>query len=172
MRYSFLALALASGAALAQTAAPTPAQFNRAMAEQCPAPRAATRAISCRRAEEGSVQFSCSYELQGANGAWARHSSLPSARLYAIVYSLPLSKAVRTSRLPTIMGDEAPLGTATFHFRFLSGPIATGGLSASAMPEAPGPRNCGHGADSPCANAVQNIPTNSVKKARMLSSLE
>ena len=76
MKYSILALALASGAALAQTTAPTAAQFNRALAEQCPAPRAATRAISCRRAEEGSVQFSCSYEMQGANGAWGRHTAI------------------------------------------------------------------------------------------------
>ena len=76
MRYATLVLALAGGAALAQQAAPTPAQFNRAMAEQCPSPRAATRNISCRRAEEGSIQFSCSYELQGANGAWSRHSAI------------------------------------------------------------------------------------------------
>ena len=76
MRYSVLALALASGAALAQTAAPTAAQFNRAMAEACPAPRAATRNISCRRSDEASVQFTCRYELQGANGAWASHEAI------------------------------------------------------------------------------------------------
>jgi uncharacterized protein YchJ len=76
MRIAVLALALASGAALAQTAAPTAAQFNRALAEACPTPRAATRNVVCRRAEQGSVQFSCSYEMQGANGAWARHTAI------------------------------------------------------------------------------------------------
>lgn len=76
MRIAVLALALASGAALAQSAAPTAAQFNRAMAEACPTPRAATRNIACRRAEQGSVQFSCSYEMQGTNGAWGRHSAI------------------------------------------------------------------------------------------------
>ena len=76
MRYSVLALALASGAALAQTAAPTAAQFNRAMAAACPAPRAVTRNVACRRAEEASVQFSCSYEMQGADGRWARHTAI------------------------------------------------------------------------------------------------
>jgi uncharacterized protein YchJ len=77
MRYSVLALALASGAALAaQTTAPTAAQFNRALAEACPTPRAATRNVVCRRAEQGSVQFSCSYEMQGANGGWARHTAI------------------------------------------------------------------------------------------------
>ena len=76
MRFSVLALALVGGAALAQATAPTAAQFNRAMAAACPAPRAATRNISCRRTDEASVQFTCGYELQGADGRWARHEAI------------------------------------------------------------------------------------------------
>ena len=76
MRHIILLSALFTGTALAQTTtAPTAAQFQRAMAEGCPSPRAQTRNISCRRAEDGSVQFTCSYEMLGANGRWASHSA-------------------------------------------------------------------------------------------------
>ena len=61
--------------AAAPSGGPTAAQFNAALADACPEPRAATRNISCARAEAGSVQFSCRYEMQGANGAWARHTA-------------------------------------------------------------------------------------------------
>ncbi len=59
--------------ALAATgqAAPTTAQFSAAMAAACPAPRAFTRNISCARTEPDSIQYSCRYELQGADGRWA-----------------------------------------------------------------------------------------------------
>ena len=76
MRQIVLLVGLFGGVAFAQTTtAPTAAQFNRAMAEACPSPRAATRNISCRRAEEGSIQFTCTYQMQGANGQWASHSA-------------------------------------------------------------------------------------------------
>jgi len=58
------------------TAAPTAAQFNAALAAACPDPRAATRNISCTRADEASVQFSCSFEMQGADGIWSEHSAI------------------------------------------------------------------------------------------------
>ena len=77
MKKIILLSALFSGAALAQTTtAPTAAQFARAMADACPAPRAVTRGVNCRRAEDGSVQFSCRYEMQGADGRWASHEAL------------------------------------------------------------------------------------------------
>ncbi|HWT11768.1 MAG TPA: hypothetical protein VN231_03365 [Allosphingosinicella sp.] len=60
----------------ATTAAPTAAQFRAALAAACPEPRAATRNISCARAEETSIQFSCSYEMQRADGSWAEHSAI------------------------------------------------------------------------------------------------
>ena len=73
MKIIALTLALA---AVAQTGAgPTAAQFNAALAAACPTPRAQTRNISCTRAEEGSIQFSCRYEMQGANGRWAQHTA-------------------------------------------------------------------------------------------------
>ncbi|MGE0178360.1 MAG: hypothetical protein AB7O91_00895 [Sphingomonas sp.] len=76
MRQIVLLSALFAGAAFAQTTtAPTAAQFQRAMAEACPAPRAAVRNVRCDRAEDGSVQFSCTYEMQGANGQWASHTA-------------------------------------------------------------------------------------------------
>ena len=76
MRHIVLLSALFAGAAFAQTTtAPTAAQFQRALAEACPAPRAATRNITCRRAEEDSVQFTCTYQMQGANGQWASHTA-------------------------------------------------------------------------------------------------
>ena len=76
MRQIILLSALFAGAAFAQTtAAPTAAQFQRAMAEACPTPRATVRNVHCARAEDGSVQFSCTYEMQGANGRWASHTA-------------------------------------------------------------------------------------------------
>ena len=60
----------------AATAAPTAAQFNAALAAACPEPRAATRNIACARTDEASVQFSCSYEMQSADGAWAQHTAI------------------------------------------------------------------------------------------------
>jgi len=70
-----IALALALAAA-AQAGGPTAAQFNAAMAAACPDHRAATRNISCTRAEEGSIQFNCRYELQGADGRWAAQTAI------------------------------------------------------------------------------------------------
>ena len=55
------------------------------------------------------------------------------------MYSFPSSNAVSTSRSPATIGDEKPLGAATFHFTFVSGPSSTGGRWPSATPEPPGP---------------------------------
>ena len=55
-------------------------------------------------------------------------------------------KAQKQIGEPTTTGDDDPLGTSTFHFTFLSGPISVGGRWSSAMPEALGPRNWGQGA--------------------------
>ena len=73
---STLLAPLALFATAATTAAPTAAQFNAALAAACPEPRAATRNISCTRAEEASVQFSCSFEMRAPGGAWAEHSAI------------------------------------------------------------------------------------------------
>src|SRR5687768_14914252 len=54
---------------------------------------------------------------------------------------------------PATIGDETPLGAATFHFTFLSGPSSVGGCCSSATLEPPGPRNCGHG-EGPAANEL------------------
>ena len=62
--------------AAAPSGVPTAAQFNAALAAACPEHRAATRNVSCARAEEGSVQFTCRYEMQGADGAWAAHEAI------------------------------------------------------------------------------------------------
>jgi hypothetical protein len=75
-KFSVLALTLMSGAAFAQGAGPTAAQFQAALADACPAPRQATRAISCAVEDEGSVQYRCTYEAQGANGAWASQTAI------------------------------------------------------------------------------------------------
>ena len=76
MRKIILLSALFGGVALAQTtAAPTAAQFARAMADACPSPRVVARNLSCRRAEDGSVQFTCAFQMQGPNGQWASHSA-------------------------------------------------------------------------------------------------
>ncbi|WP_114951874.1 hypothetical protein [Sphingosinicella terrae] len=73
MKTLLLALAAAAGAA---DSAPTTAQFNAALAAACPDHRAATRNVSCARAEAGSIQFSCRYEMQGADGQWAQHQAV------------------------------------------------------------------------------------------------
>ena len=72
MKTALLALLAAAGT----TGAPTAAQFNAALAAACPDQRAQTRNVACARAEEGSIQFSCDYEMRGAGGAWARHSAI------------------------------------------------------------------------------------------------
>src|SRR5688572_21775174 len=65
-----------------------------------------------------------------------------------------------TSLSATTIGDEAPLGAATFHFTFFSGPISTGGFCPSATPDPPGPRNRGHASRSSAPNATAaNTPT-------------
>ena len=70
-----LILAFAALAA-AETGAPTTAQFEAALAAACPDRPAQTRNVACARAEEASVQFSCAYELQAADGRWARHTAI------------------------------------------------------------------------------------------------
>ena len=72
MKTLFAALALAGAAS---SGGPSAAQFNAALAAACPEPRAATRNIACTRAEEGSIQFSCTYEMQ-AGGAWTEHTAI------------------------------------------------------------------------------------------------
>jgi len=62
--------------AAGSSGAPTAAQFNAALAAACPDHRPVTRDVSCMRAEEGSIQFSCRYELQGADGGWAEHTAI------------------------------------------------------------------------------------------------
>jgi len=71
----FLVLAAAAAAATS-SGGPTAAQFNAALAAACPDHRTATRNVSCTRTEDASIQFRCSYEMQGANGAWARHDAV------------------------------------------------------------------------------------------------
>jgi hypothetical protein len=75
-KYPVLALALMSSAAFAQTGGPSAAQFQAALADACPEPRVQTRNIQCTVEDAGSVQYRCSYEAQGANGAWARASAI------------------------------------------------------------------------------------------------
>src|SRR5262245_3359680 len=89
-------------------------------------------------------------------GASRRHASVPSARLYATVQSLPPSNAVMTTLSPATTGEESPLGAGTFHLTFLSGPNSTGGFWSSATPDPFGPRNCGHtsGLSAPTATVV------------------
>ena len=72
MKILLVALMLAAGS----SAGPSAAQFNAALAAACPDHRPVTRNVACARAEEESVQFSCTYELQGADGAWAEHSAI------------------------------------------------------------------------------------------------
>jgi len=63
-------------AATSATAGPSAAQFDAAMAEACPDHRPATRNVTCARAEAASIQFTCRYELQSADGGWARHEAV------------------------------------------------------------------------------------------------
>ena len=69
-------LILAAVAAATSTTGPTAAQFQAALAAACPSPRAATRNVHCARTDEASVQFTCHYEMQGADGAWAPHEAV------------------------------------------------------------------------------------------------
>ena len=69
-------LVLALAVAAAQDGGPSVAQFDAALAAACPDHRATTRNVSCARAEQGSIQFSCRYELQGADGRWAAHQAI------------------------------------------------------------------------------------------------
>jgi uncharacterized protein YchJ len=69
-------LFLAAVAAATSSTGPTAAQFSAALAAACPAPRAATRNVHCARTDEASVQFTCHYEMQGADGAWAQHEAV------------------------------------------------------------------------------------------------
>ncbi len=68
-------IALAAVAATS-SGGPTAAQFEAALAAACPDHRTATRNISCRRAEEGSIQFTCHYEARGADGSWAAQEAV------------------------------------------------------------------------------------------------
>src|SRR5580704_11682156 len=83
-----------------------------------------------------------------------------------MVNSLPSSSAVMTSLSPAMIGDDNPLGARTFHLTFLSGPNSTGGFWPMAMPDPPGPRNCGHASGfSPLGPPVANSPvtTNAIR---------
>ena len=71
-----LLILAAAVAAAASNAGPTAAQFQAALAAACPAPRAATRNVHCARTDEASTQFTCHYEMQGADGAWASHEAV------------------------------------------------------------------------------------------------
>ena len=70
-----LALLLAAAAATSTSAGPTVAQFNAAMAAACPAPPAQTRNVRCSQPDPRSIQFSCTYELRSAEGAWISNSA-------------------------------------------------------------------------------------------------
>src|SRR6266446_1581537 len=74
-----------------------------------------------------------------------------------------------TSRSPTTIGDEKPLGVLTFHLTFLSGPKSIGGFWFSATPDPLGPRNCGQTSDfSPaCPWTANNPNTASAINVRM-----
>src|SRR5262245_51047856 len=58
-----------------------------------------------------------------------------------------------------------PLGHATFHLTFFSGPISTGGCCPSATPDPFGPRNCGHG--EPSAARVGEPTTSTTRQASL-----
>ena len=66
-----LLLLAAAVAAIASNTGPTAAQFSAALAAACPDHRTPTRNVHCMRPEAGSVQFTCHYEMQGADGRWA-----------------------------------------------------------------------------------------------------
>ena len=71
-----LLILAAAVAAAASTGGPTAAQFNAALAAACPDHRSQTRNIHCARADEASVQFTCHYEMQGADGSWGQHEAV------------------------------------------------------------------------------------------------
>lgn len=73
MKSMLLMVALA---ATASAGGPSVSQFNGALAAACPDHRAATRNVSCARSEEGSIQFTCRYQMQGADGGWASHEAI------------------------------------------------------------------------------------------------
>ena len=73
---NLLVIAAAAFAATATSAAPTAAQFNAAMAAACPQPRAVTRNVACTRPDAASVQYSCRYQMRGADGRWASHNAI------------------------------------------------------------------------------------------------
>jgi hypothetical protein len=68
--------ALAMALAATSTSGPTIAQFTAALAAACPDHRPAARNVSCARAEQGSIQFSCRYQLQAVDGRWADHVAI------------------------------------------------------------------------------------------------
>jgi hypothetical protein len=69
-------LILAAVAASSPTNGPNAAQFAAALAAACPTPRAATRNVDCERTDVASVQFTCRYEMQGADGRWTAHQAV------------------------------------------------------------------------------------------------
>jgi hypothetical protein len=70
-------LSLLAALALAATsAAPSVAQFQAALAAACPDQRAATRNVRCTQPDAASIQYSCRYEMQGADGRWAAHEAI------------------------------------------------------------------------------------------------
>ena len=62
--------------AAASSGGPTAAQFNAALAAACPDHRPATRNIHCARPDPASIQFTCHYEMQGADGRWGQHEAV------------------------------------------------------------------------------------------------
>src|SRR4051794_19737027 len=64
------------------------------------------------------------------------------------------------------MGEERPLGAATFHFRFFSGPNSSGGFCPSATPEPSGPRKRGQTRGSPAT-----VTSEKKRRARQARSL-
>jgi hypothetical protein len=73
-RFALAPLALLLAAA--STAGPSAAQFNAALAAACPDHQVETRNISCARPDEASIQFTCRYEAQGAEGNWAAQTAI------------------------------------------------------------------------------------------------
>jgi hypothetical protein len=62
--------------AAASSGGPSAAQFNAALAAACPEHRAATRNVHCARTDQASIQFTCHYEIQGADGRWAAQEAV------------------------------------------------------------------------------------------------
>ena len=69
-------ISLAAVAATAANGGPSIAQFNAALHAACPEHRAATRNVRCARPDAASIQFTCRYEMQGADGRWAQHEAV------------------------------------------------------------------------------------------------